>query len=1228
MITKINHYQNLEEELKKRILIIDGAMGTMIQSYHLTEKNYRGRQFADFPHDLKGNNDLLSLTCPEIIGEIHRTFLEAGADLIETNTFNANRLSQKDYQMVDYVYEMNLASAKIAREAIRSLSPTQTKRPRFVLGALGPTNQSASISPDINRPEHRKVTFDQVAEAYYDQVRGLVDGGVDLLIVETIFDTLNAKAALYAIDKYGFECGKKLPVMLSVTIVDASGRTLSGQTLAAFWISVAPYDLFSIGINCSLGAKEMLPFIEELSGLAPIYTSIYPNAGLPNEFGEYDDTPEHMAKILSFMAKEGFINMMGGCCGTTPEHISALSKAVRKLKPRKLPEIYQYPSFSGLEPLIKRPETNFINVGERCNISGSARFKQLIVNGQFDEAVHVARTQVENGAQIIDINMDEGLLDTQAAMVHFLNLIASEPDIARLPVMIDSSKWSVIEAGLKCLQGKSIVNSISLKEGEEVFIRQARIARRFGAAVIVMAFDEKGQAETVEQRVEICKRAYRILTGEVGFCPCDIIFDPNIFAIATGMEEHRDYAISYIEATRQIKAQLPGVLVSGGVSNVSFSFRGNNAIREAIHSAFLYHAIQAGMDMGIVNAGQIVVYEDIENDLKQRVEDVLLNRRDDATDRLLAVADSVQQQKKDSSKNLAWRQQPVKDRLTYALVNGIIEYIEADTEEARQVYQEPLAIIEGPLMDGMNIVGDLFGSGKMFLPQVVKSARVMKKSVAYLIPYLESEKSQSGSRTNGKILLATVKGDVHDIGKNIVGVVLGCNNYQIIDLGVMTPAEKIVAAAIEYQADIIGLSGLITPSLEEMVHVGKVLTREKISLPLLIGGATTSAIHTAVKIAPAYQGITVHVLDASRAVSVVSKLLSKDQRGSYETAVRKQQAEQVEMHRKKHGDRQWLSIETARQRHFKTDWQTSEISEPKVLGIQTFKDYPISDILNWIDWTPYFHVWEFKGRYPDILDDPRYGPEAVKLYQDGQNLLDKIIAEKWLTARAVIGIFPAQAIGDDIEVFSDNAREHLLTLIHTLRQQGDKGEERPNLALADFIAPKDSDRLDYVGMFALTTGIGMKEILKRFEADHDDYSSILLQAIGDRLAEGLAELLHSRVRKEFWGYAGDEDLSNEELIKEKFRGIRPAPGYPACPDHSEKQTIFEILSVTQNTGMQLTESFAMDPASSISGYYFAHPQANYFGVGKISRDQVADYARRKGVDLSLMEKWLAVYLSY
>ncbi len=1223
-----NRQTLISNHLAKRILMIDGAMGTMIQGYNLEESDFRGEKFNQHPIDLKGNNDLLSLTCPDVIESIHSAYLEAGADIIETNTFNANGLSQQDYQLSEYVYEMNLASAQIARRAADQSSRLDPDRPRYVAGALGPTNQTASISPDINRPDYRKVTFDQVVDGYFDQVRGLVDGGVDFLLIETIFDTLNAKAALYAIEKYAEKSGYKPPVMLSVTIVDASGRTLSGQTLEAFCISMSSYDLFSIGINCALGAKEMRPFMEELSNLVPHYVSIYPNAGLPNEFGEYDDTPQYMAGVLSEMAESGFVNLVGGCCGTTPDHIRAIALAIKDLKPREIPAIRKMPAFSGLETLWIRPDSNFINVGERCNIAGSARFKKLILEDNYEEATRVARTQVENGAQILDINMDEALLDSEVAMTRFLNFIGSEPDIASLPVMIDSSKWSVIVAGLKCLQGKSIVNSISLKEGEEKFLKQAREVKKYGAAVIVMAFNEKGQAESVEDRVSICTRAYNLLTNEVGFKPRDIIFDPNIFAIGTGMEEHQDYTLSYLEATRQLKMTLPGVLISGGVSNLSFSFRGNNAIREAMHTAFLYHAIQAGMDMGIVNAGQIIVYEDLEKDFRDRIEDLLLNRRDDATERVLEIADTVKQRGKEKKEDLSWRDNSVEERLKYALVNGINDFIEEDTEEARKKSREPLDVIEKPLMAGMNVVGDLFGSGKMFLPQVVKSARVMKKAVAYLLPYIEAEKGRTGASSNGKILLATVKGDVHDIGKNIVGVVLGCNNYEVIDLGVMNPADKILAAARENDVDIIGLSGLITPSLEEMTHVAKELSRENFDIPLLIGGATTSQVHTAVKIAPAYKGLTVHVLDASRAVGVASQLLSDKQRSDYTGRVHKEQERVREMHREKHAYRNLLSVEEARNRKYKIDWNKTKIIKPRLQGIKVFDDYPIADIREKIDWTPFFHTWELKGRYPQIFEDKRFGKEARKIFDDAQQLLDQMISDKWITAKGVIGIFPANARGDDIEVFKDEERKHLLTIFHTLRQQGDKGKERHDLALSDFIAPRESGKVDYIGAFSLTTGLGLKPVLKRFEDDHDDYSSILLQALADRLAEAFAELLHERVRKEFWGYAPKEILSNDDLIKEKYHGIRPAPGYPACPDHSEKQILFDLLSVPENTVMSLTESFAMDPAASICGYYFAHPEAIYFGVGKIAKDQVTDYARRKGVDRALMEKWLATSLGY
>lgn len=1219
----------ITDQLSRRILVLDGAMGTMIQTYNLQEADFRGTTFKDHGQDLKGNNDLLSLTRPDVIKEIHLAYLESGADIIETNTFNANGISQQDYHLESAVYDMNLASAQIAREAAQIIKNKNPQKPVFVAGAIGPTNQTLSISPDINRPEFRKVTFDQVMNGYYDQVRGLVEGGVDVLLVETIFDTLNAKAALYAIEKYFEQSGSRIPIMLSVTIVDMSGRTLSGQTLEAFWSAMSSYEIISIGINCALGAKEMRPYIEELSRLAPRhYVSIYPNAGLPNEFGEYDDSPEYMREILSDIAGNGYVNMVGGCCGTTYSHIEVIAQAIKDLPPRKLSDSTIYPSFSGLERLVVRPESNFINVGERCNIAGSAKFRKLILDNNFDEAVRIARAQVENGAQILDINMDEGLLDSEKAMAHFLNLIATEPDIASLPVMIDSSKWSVLNTGMKCVQGKSIFNSISLKEGEEEFKSHAREAKRFGAAVIVMAFDEEGQAESVERRVDICARAYNILVNEIGFKQQNIIFDLNIFAVGTGIEEHQDYAVNYIEATRLIKTKFPGVLISGGVSNVSFSFRGQNTIREAMHSVFLFHAIKAGMDMGIVNAGQIIVYDDIDTDLREHVEDLLLNRRSDATERLLKLAGSVKKTGQKKKEDFDWRQKSVDERLTYSLVHGISDFIEQDTEEARKNYDEPLMVIEGPLMNGMNAVGDLFGSGKMFLPQVVKSARVMKKAVSYLVPYLEEYKSRGGIQNNRKILLATVKGDVHDIGKNIVGVVLGCNNYEVIDLGVMVPAERIIEHARQENVDIIGLSGLITPSLEEMTHVAAELTRENIDIPLLIGGATTSAIHTAVKIAPIYHALTLHVLDASRAVGVASRLLNPEEKIKLSKKTQIDQQRLVDMHQKKHGHRNLLSIEESRRRKLKQNWKDVSIPKPLFTGVQKFDDYPISEIRKWIDWSPFFHTWELKGKYPKIFEDERLGKEAKKLFDDAENLIDQIISEKWLTAKAVFGIFPANSIGDDIEVFKDESRKHPLTMFYTLRQQAAKNNQRPNLALSDFIAPKESGLPDYIGAFAVTTGISMKKILYKFKEEHDDYSSILLQAIADRLAEALAENLHHRVRKEFWGYAASENFTNDELIKEKYRGIRPAPGYPACPDHSEKQAIFDLLSVPENANMHLTESFAMDPAASICGYYFAHPESEYFGVGKLGKDQVSEYARRKGVDMKVMEKWLATSLAY
>ena len=1218
----------LDKLLTKRILVLDGAMGTMIQQRRLTESDFRGELFKEHEIDLQGNNDILSLTSPHIIADIHRAYLDAGADLIETNTFNANSISQSDYRLEAHVYEMNLASARLAKQITKEYTGRMPARPRFTIGAIGPTNQTASLSPDINRPGYRKVSFDDVSDSYYPQIKGLIDGGSDMLLIETVFDTLNCKAALFAIEKYFAESGIRVPVMISVTIVDASGRTLSGQTLEAFWTSVAHADLFSIGINCALGAEEMRPYIEELSGLAPVNISIHPNAGLPNEMGEYDDTPEYMASVLGDFSRSGFVNIVGGCCGTMPEHIRAISETVAPIAPREIPAPGNFPRFSGLEPLVVRAETNFINVGERCNVTGSALFRKMIQEERYEDALEVARVQVENGAQILDINMDEGLLDSEKIMVHFLHLLGSEPDIARLPFMLDSSKWSVIEAGLKCVQGKAIVNSISLKEGEAVFKAQAKTAKMLGAAVIVMAFDEQGQAETTEHRLEICKRAYHILVDEIGMSPQNIIFDPNIFAVATGIEEHNNYAISYMESVRRIKAQLPGVLVSGGVSNISFSFRGNNTVREAMHSAFLYHAIQAGMDMGIVNAGQITVYEEIDKALLENVEDVLLNRREDATERLVDFSKNVTQTGEKRQLDLKWRSAPVEDRLRHALIHGIIEFIEQDTEEARQKFDDPLHVIEGPLMGGMNTVGDLFGAGKMFLPQVVKSARVMKKSVAYLIPYLEESKARSASGNAGKILLATVKGDVHDIGKNIVGVVLGCNNYEVIDLGVMTPAEKIIRTARELDVDIIGLSGLITPSLDEMVHVAKELERAQMQVPLLIGGATTSRIHTAVKIAPGYPGVTVHVLDASRAVGVVASLLNPKQKDKYVGDLRDEYQSLRVAYSNKHKGRKLLPLHEARENRFSIDWKEADIAKPAFCGIKEFKSYSLADIREMIDWTPFFATWELKGRYPAIFDDKTVGGEALKLYADAQKMLDSIVDQNLLTANAVIGIFPANSVGDDIELFADDNREQPLTLIHTLRQQGDKSNRRGNLALADFIAPKSTGLTDHIGVFAVTAGIGLDKMVNKFEADQDDYRAILAKALADRLAEALAELMHLRVRKEFWAYASDEVLENQDIINETYRGIRPAPGYPACPDHSEKATIFKLLDAGVSAGIELTENFAMLPAASVSGYYFAHPESHYFGVGRIGRDQVLDYARRKGMETAAAERWLAPILDY
>ncbi|NOX38585.1 MAG: methionine synthase [Calditrichaeota bacterium] len=1215
--------------LEKRIMVLDGAMGTMIQRYKLTEADFRGTAFRDHPKDLKGNNDLLCLTRPDVIEEIHRAYLEAGADIIETNTFNANAISQSDYQMEAHVYEMNRAAAEIARRAADDFTRRTPEKPRFVAGAIGPTNRTASMSPDVNRPAYRNVTFDDLVAAYTEQVRGLMDGGVDFLLVETIFDTLNAKAAFFAIQSYFEETGRQVPIMASVTIVDASGRTLSGQTLEAFWISISHVPLLSIGINCSLGPAEMRPHLEELSRMVPIYTSVYPNAGLPNEFGEYDLEAGPMAQYLKDFAESGFVNIVGGCCGTTPEHIGQIARLVADLPPRTLPEIKPLPQFSGLEALTIRPDSNFINIGERCNVAGSRKFARLIREERFEEALEIARVQVENGAQILDINMDEAMLDSRAAMVHFLNLIASEPEIARVPIMIDSSKWEVIEAGLKCLQGKGIVNSISLKEGEAAFREHARLIRRYGAAMVVMAFDEKGQAETTEHKVEVCSRAYRILTRELGIPPQDIIFDPNIFAVATGIPEHNTYALNFLEATKYIKAHLPGALVSGGVSNLSFSFRGNNVIREAMHSAFLYHAIQAGMDMGIVNAGQIPVYEDIPPELRERVEDVLFNRRPDATERLIAYAEKVKGQTVSEKEQAAWRNAPVEDRLIHALIKGITEYIEQDVEEARQKYGDPLRVIEGPLLKGMNIVGDLFGTGKMFLPQVVKSARVMKKAVAYLVPYLEEQKRRTLTPTaKKKILLATVKGDVHDIGKNIVGVVLSCNNYEVIDLGVMTPANKILEVARKENVDIIGLSGLITPSLEEMVHVAEELEREGMDIPLLIGGATTSKIHTAVKIAPRYHAPTIHVLDASRAVGVVSNLLSAKDREQFLRVIQEEYDRIRREHEKKMAHRQLIPLEEARKNRLKIDWKTAPILKPRFLGHRLFTHYPLDPLPRWIDWTPFFQTWEMKGKFPEILDDPRYGKEARQLYEDARKMLEDVVTNKKLEARAAVAFYPANSIGDDVEVYSDESRSQLLTVFHFLRQQTRKSNNRPNLCLADFIAPRDSGRIDYIGVFAASCAFHMKELQTEYKKRHDDYHSIMVSALAIRLTEALAEHLHYMVRTELWGYAPDENLSSEDILNEKYQGIRPAPGYPACPDHSETPSIFKVLNLPDSMDMRVNEDGTITPPIMIYGWYFASPHAEYFGVGRLAKDQIMDYARRKGVSVERIERRLRVLLAY
>jgi 5-methyltetrahydrofolate--homocysteine methyltransferase len=1243
----------LPDLLRDRILVLDGAMGTMIQSHRLDEAGYRGERFRDWPKDLRGNNDLLCLTRPDIIRGIHLAYLQAGADIIETNSFNSTAIAQADYGAEALVHELNQAAARLARDAADEVE-ARTGTPRYVAGALGPTNRTASLSPDVSDPARRNVTFDELVAAYADAAAGLLDGGADLLLVETVFDTLNAKAAIFAALEVFDRRGERVPLWISGTITDASGRTLSGQTTEAFWNSVAHAAPLLVGLNCALGAAQLRQYVQDLSRAAPTFVSAYPNAGLPNEFGGYDDTPESMAAVLGEFAEHGLVNVVGGCCGTTPEHIRAIAEAVRGVPPRVPPAIERRCRLSGLEPLTIGPPIVFVNVGERTNVTGSRRFAKLIIDGEYEEALEVARQQVENGAQVIDVNMDEGMLDSAAAMTRFLRLVATEPAIARVPVMIDSSRWSVIEAGLKCVQGKSVVNSISLKEGEAEFLRQARLVRRYGAAVIVMAFDERGQADTVERKVAIAARAYRLLTGQAGVPPEDIIFDPNIFAIATGIEEHSGYALDFIEATRRIKATLPHALVSGGVSNVSFSFRGNEPIREAIHAVFLYHAVRAGMDMGIVNAGQLAVYDDIPKELLERVEDVVLNRRPDATERLLAIADTVKG-RAPRAETREWRALPVGDRLAHALVEGIADFIEQDTEEARHEASRPIEVIEGPLMRGMNIVGDLFGSGKMFLPQVVKSARVMKKAVAYLVPFIEAEKEGAAAGSKGKIVMATVKGDVHDIGKNIVGVVLQCNSFAVVDLGVMVPCARILETARREGADLIGLSGLITPSLEEMCVVASEMERQGFRLPLLIGGATTSRVHTAVKIEPHYSGPVIHVLDASRAVGVAGALVSQ---GLRDDLVRRTRVEYSAVRDARAGrasaERRATLVEA--RAHRLRPPLNGAAPAPSFLGVRAFDHYPLAELVERIDWTPFFQTWELAGTFPAILDDPIVGRAASDLYRDARTLLDRIVRDRLLTARGVIGFFPAAAIGDDIELYSALGTRHSalggdttagpvggvaglgegegegegepVGRIHTLRQQMAKGAGRANLALADFVAPRESGVPDYVGLFALTAGIGLDRLVAEFEAAHDDYGSILAKALADRLAEAFAERMHERVRRELWGYAPDERLGTEDLIRERYQGIRPAPGYPACPDHTEKALLFELLGAERNAGITLTASFAMLPAASVSGYYFWRPEAHYFGVGKLGRDQVEDYAARKGLPVADVERWLAPNLAY
>jgi 5-methyltetrahydrofolate--homocysteine methyltransferase len=1216
-------------ELEKRILVMDGAMGSLIQECGLTESDFRGERFVDFPFDLKGNNDLLSITQPHIIRMIHDKYLAAGADIIETNTFNSNRFSQADYHLEDVVREMNREAARIAHNIAKVYSERDPDRPRFVAGAMGPTNKTASLSPDVNNPGFRAVTFDEMAEVYGEQASGLIEGGADILALETIFDTLNAKAAIFALEHLFRKIGKAYPVIISGTITDASGRTLSGQTLQAFTNSVGHMDVLALGLSCGLGAKELRPYLEELSGKTHHYVSVYPNAGLPNQFGEYDQPPGEMADYLKDFTGNHFVNIIGGCCGTTPAHVREFRKVADTADRRVPPEENRDLKLSGLEALSVFPGSNFINIGERTNVSGSRKFARLIRDGKYDEALSVARDQVEGGAQVIDVNMDDAMLDAEREMTNYLNLLMSEPDIARLPIMIDSSKWSVIEAGLKCLQGRAIVNSISLKEGEDAFREQAQKIKDYGAATIVMAFDEEGQAVSFKRKTEICKRAYHILTEEMNFPGEDIIFDPNILTIATGIEEHNNYAVDFIRTASWIKENLPDAKVSGGVSNLSFSFRGNDTVREAMHSAFLYHAIKAGLDMGIVNPGMLQVYDEIPADLLELVEDVILNRRKDATDRLISYAETVRQTAGKKVKQDDWREKTVLERINHALVKGINDHIEEDVEEARLGFDSALEIIEGPLMDGMNIVGDLFGEGKMFLPQVVKSARVMKKAVATLQPYIEEERKVAGDRKMaGKILLATVKGDVHDIGKNIVSVVLACNNYEIIDLGVMVPAEKIIQTAIDEKVDIVGLSGLITPSLEEMVHVAREMERAEMEIPLLIGGATTSKIHTAVKIEQHYPPPVVHVKDASRSVPVASQLLSAGKSQEFASRIREEYQELRDRYQGAGSQVEYLSLEDARKNKLRINWDESPIYKPVQTGIQVFEDYPLGEIREYISWIFFFLVWQLRGKWPDILKDPKQGKEARKLYDDALKMLDWIVENGILRANGILGFFPANAVGDDIELYPDEDRSEVLASFVNLRSQVKKSDHTPNLCLADFLAPRSSGRIDYLGVFAVTAGLGIEQQLKKFEADHDDYSSIMLKALADRLAEAFTELLHEKVRKEYWGYQPGEGMSLEDMILEKYQGIRPAHGYPACPDHSEKETIFKLLDVRDKTGIELTQSYAMLPAASVSGLMFANPDSRYFYVGRIARDQARDYARRKKSKLATVETWLANNLNY